>query len=76
MFMYSSSEIAKNYINVGIKKVNLPFIKMFILAIYAGMYIASGGICSEVCGYRMTGGDGYKRVGFPYRINASFMCRS
>ena len=58
MFMYSSSEIAKNYINVGIKKVNLPFIKMFILAIYAGMYIASGGICSEVCGYRMTGGDG------------------
>ena len=56
--MNSPDQIARNYINVGVKKVNLPYIKMFILGIYAGMYIASGGICSEVCGYRMTGGDG------------------
>ena len=58
MFINSPSEIAKNYINIGIKKVKFPYIKMFILGIYAGMYIASGCVCSKVCSYRITGGDG------------------
>ena len=58
MYMYSPAEIARNYINIGIKNVKLPYIKMFILGIYAGMFIASGGICSIVCSYRLTGGDG------------------
>ena len=58
MYMYSPAEIARNYIDIGIKKVKLPYIKMFILGIYAGMFIASGGICSTICSYRLTGGDG------------------
>ena len=58
MYMNSPAEIARNYINIGIKKVKLPYIKMFILGIYAGMFIASGGICSTICSYRLTGGDG------------------
>ena len=66
--MNSPSEIARNYIDIGVKKVNLPFIKMLILGIYAGMYIASGGICSLVCSYRLTGGDGRFLSGLVFPI--------
>ena len=55
--MNSPPEIAKNYIEAGIKKVKLPYLKMFILGIYAGFYIGSGGVCASACSYRMTGGD-------------------
>ena len=65
--MNSPPEIAKIYIDVGIKKVRLPYPKMFVLGIYAGMYIASGAICSLSCSYRMTGGDArfYSGLVFP-----------
>lgn len=65
--MNSPPEIANAYIEAGIKKVRLPLPKMFILGIYAGMYIASGGICSSVCSYRLTGGDSrfYSGLVFP-----------
>lgn len=42
--MNSPSEIAKNYINIGINKVNLPFFKMVILGILSGIFIALAGI--------------------------------
>ena len=50
--------IAKNYLEAGVKKVNLPTSKAFVLAIYAGMFIASGGIISSVAGYGESGGHG------------------
>ena len=51
--MNSPPEIAKLYLDVGVKKVRLPYLKMFVLAIYAGMFIASGDVCASVCSYRM-----------------------
>ena len=65
--MYSPAEIAKIYINIGVKKVKLPYIKMFLLGIYAGLFIASGGICASICSFRMTGGDSrfYSGLVFP-----------
>ena len=50
-------EIARNYMNAGIKKVRLPYLKMFILGLYAGFYIGSGGVISTVCGYNRSGGE-------------------
>ena len=65
--MNSPPEIANAYIEAGIKKVRIPLPKMFVLGIFAGMYIASGGICSLVCSYRLTGGDSrfYSGLVFP-----------
>ena len=65
--MNSPPEIANCYMEAGIKKVKLPYLKMFILGIYAGFYIASGAICSLTCSYRMTGGDSrfYSGLVFP-----------
>ena len=65
--MNSPAEIARNYIDIGVKKVKLPYIKMFLLGVYAGLYIASGGICASVCSFRMTGGDSrfYSGLVFP-----------
>ena len=65
--MNSPPEIAKIYTEVGIKKVKLPYLKMFILGLYAGFYIASGAICSLTCSYRLSGGDGrfYSGLVFP-----------
>lgn len=42
--MHSPLEIAKNYIEIGINKVRMPIIKMFVLAIFAGCFIAIAGI--------------------------------
>ena len=55
--MNSPPEIAKAYLEAGVKKVKLPYIKMFLLAIFAGFYIASGAVCATCCSYRMTGGE-------------------
>lgn len=42
--MHSPLEIAKNYIEIGINKVRMPIVKMFVLAIFAGCFIAIAGI--------------------------------
>ena len=55
--MNSPFEIANVYIELGIKKVKIPYTKMLVLGIYAGFFIATGALCSLVCSYRMTGGD-------------------
>lgn len=41
--MLSPAQIAKNFIDVGIKKTSLPVVKTFVLAIFAGMFIALAG---------------------------------
>lgn len=46
--MYSPSEIAKNFINTGIMKTSLPKMKMLVLGIFAGMFIAFAGAGSAV----------------------------
>ena len=46
--MNSPAEIAKNYVNIGVGKMKLPISKMLVLGILAGMFIAFGGISSQV----------------------------
>ena len=45
--MNSPAEIAKNYVNIGVGKINLPVPKMLLLGILAGMYIAFGAVGSQ-----------------------------
>ena len=46
--MNSPAEIAKNYILIGKDKVKMPFLKTFLLAIMAGMFIAIAGAGASV----------------------------
>ncbi len=46
--MYGPSEIAKRYSEAGAAKTKLPGIKMLVLAVFAGMYIAFGAFGSQV----------------------------
>ena len=46
--MYTPEEIAKNFIQVGIKKAGLPKIRMLVLGIFAGFFIALAGAGSVV----------------------------
>jgi formate/nitrite transporter len=48
MNFFSPAEVAKNYIATGKSKVNTPIVKMLILGILAGAFIAFGGIASTV----------------------------
>ena len=65
--MYSPPEIANNYIELAIRKVKIPYLKMFILGIYGGFFISLAALCSLVCSYRMTGGESrfYSGLVFP-----------
>ena len=72
--MNSPPEIAKVYLEAGVKKVKLPIPKMFILALYAGMFIGSGGVCASVCSYRMTGGDSRFYSGLVFPIGLMLVC--
>ncbi|MBO4980554.1 MAG: formate/nitrite transporter family protein [Lachnospiraceae bacterium] len=44
--MHSPLEIARNYIDVGIHKVNISAFKTFLLAFFAGIFIGFAGIAS------------------------------
>ena len=44
--MNSPTEMARLYVDVGSQKAKLPVVKMFVLAIFAGMFIALGGFGS------------------------------
>ncbi len=50
--MNSPAEIAKLYVDIGANKTRMPALKMFVLGIFAGMFIAMGGFGSAVasCG--------------------------
>lgn len=54
MNLFSPAEVAKNYVNVGKGKANLPIAKMFLLAIMAGAFIAIGGISSTTAAVSVT----------------------
>lgn len=67
MLINTPPEIAKEYIESSIIKVHLPIAKQFLLGIYGGFFISLGALCSLVCSYRQTGGDGrfYSGMVFP-----------
>lgn len=46
--MNSPQEIAEVYSNAGLAKTKMPFLKTFILAIFAGMFIALAGVGAAV----------------------------
>lgn len=46
--MFTPAEIADNFINVGISKTSLPKLKMLVLGIFAGFFIAFAGAGSAV----------------------------
>ena len=46
--MFTPKEVAQNYLNACETKAKLPFGRMFVLAILAGMFIAVGGLAAGV----------------------------
>lgn len=46
--MNSPAEVANNYLTIGMGKAKIPPVKMFMLAILAGMYIAIAGVGASV----------------------------
>ena len=46
--MFTPAEIANNFVNVGITKAGLPKLKMLVLGIFAGVFIAFAGAGSVV----------------------------
>ena len=44
MNLFSPADVAKNYVNIGKGKCNTPAIKMLILGMLAGAFIAFGGV--------------------------------
>lgn len=49
--MNSPAEIARLYEDAGTSKTKMPFLKMFVLAVLAGMFIALGAFGSAVVSY-------------------------
>ena len=61
--MHSPLEIARNYIEVGIHKVNVSAFKTIILGFFAGMFIGFAGIASTTASATLTAGSLAKLVG-------------
>ena len=60
--MNSPKEVAQNYIDLGASKAKQPADRMFVLAIFAGMYIALAAIGSVVASATLTSGSMQKFV--------------
>lgn len=54
MNFFTPKQIANNYIETGISKVNLPTIKMLLLGILAGIFIAVAGISATTVAVSVT----------------------
>lgn len=52
--MLSPAEIAAKYADVGAAKTKLPILKMFLLGIFAGMFIAFGAFGSQIASLGVT----------------------
>lgn len=55
--MVTSNEIAKNYIAIGERKGNLPFGKMMLLSVLAGMFIAFAGLGATIASCAVDNGS-------------------
>lgn len=61
--MHSPLEIARNYIEVGIHKVNMSIYKMILLGFFAGMFIGFAGIASTTASAVITNPSAAKLLG-------------
>jgi len=61
--MHSPIEIARNYVEVGIHKVNLSIFKMILLGFFAGMFIGFAGIASTTASSTIAAASVAKVVG-------------
>lgn len=71
--MNAPPEIAKLYSAAAVKKANATILSTFILALYAGMYIASGGICATIASYQVVGGAGKMLSGLVFPIGLTLV---
>lgn len=46
MNLFTPAEVAKNYVAIGKGKVNIPIVKLIVLGIMAGAFVALGGVSS------------------------------
>ncbi|MBO6235521.1 MAG: formate/nitrite transporter family protein [Schwartzia sp.] len=46
MNFFSPAEVAKNYVSAGVAKARTPILRMLLLSVLAGAFIAMGGIGS------------------------------
>lgn len=46
MNLFTPAEVAKNYIAIGKGKVNIPIVKLIVLGLMAGAFVALGGVSS------------------------------
>lgn len=58
---FAPPEIAKNYIGIGEKKAKQNPVKAFVLALYAGFFIGSGGLISTAVKIGNVGLQGYSQ---------------
>ena len=49
--MFTPAEFVDNYANIGAGKAKAPALKLFLLAILAGFYIAMGGAVTNVASH-------------------------
>jgi formate/nitrite transporter len=61
--MYSPKEVAQNYIAIGAGKTKLPILRMFILGILAGMFIAFAGVGASIASVSVQSASVAKLVG-------------
>ena len=51
MNLYTPAECAANYAAAGRKKTRMPVVKMFLLAVLAGFFIAMGGAVTNTASH-------------------------
>lgn len=66
--MNSPPEIARLYSESASRLVRLPIPKLIILSLLGSVYISTGALCSIVCTYRFSGGDGRYYRGLIYPL--------
>lgn len=77
--MNSPAEIAKNYLATGTAKTKLPLAKMFVLSIFAGMFIAIAGVGATTAAVSIASPSVAKLVGaciFPAGLALSLIAGS
>jgi len=64
---YSPVQILENNIKAGISKANMGLLKMILLGMFAGMFIAIGAEGSNLAAHNLTGCKNINRRGLPNR---------
>lgn len=74
MNLFSPREVVSNYIDLGVKKTRFPILKMYLLGVVAGIFIAFGGVVSNTAIHALEN-QGLARVlsGFLWPIGLSIV---